>query len=146
MVRYILLFSCIFRSRFKDSLRPHWKTLSNLLLNSDLEVAMVTINILNYVPVPSTLPSGEVVQICGGLVTFFFRVLEIEGKEDHYNTILYTSGLEKSLVLPVLDRFLKLKTDLFLNKKLKNRSIKLCFSQDFAIYRLTLSPVKIVHT
>ena len=56
------------------------------------------------------------------------------------------SGLEKSSVLSVLDRFLKLKTDLFLDKKLKNRSIKLCISQYFAIYRLTLSPVKIVHT
>ena len=55
-------------------------------------------------------------------------------------------GLEKSLVLPVLDRFLKLKTDLFLDKKLKYRSIKLCISQDFAIHRLTLSPVRIVHT
>ena len=55
-------------------------------------------------------------------------------------------GLEKSSVLPVLDRFLKLKTDLFLNKKLKSRSIKLCISQDFAILRLTLSPVRIVHT
>ena len=57
-----------------------------------------------------------------------------------------TPGLEKSSVLPVLDRFLKLKTDLFLNKKLKSRSIKLCISQDFAIHRLTLSPVRIVHT
>ena len=38
--------------------------------------------------------------------------------------ILYKPGLEKSSVLPVLDRFLKLKTDLFLDKKLKNRSIK----------------------
>ena len=56
------------------------------------------------------------------------------------------AGLEKSSVLPVLDRFLKLKTDLFLNKKLKSRSIKLCISQDFAIHRLTLSPVRIVHT
>ena len=28
----------------------------------------------------------------------------------------------------------------------ENRSIKLGISQDFAIYRLTLSPVKIVHT
>ena len=55
-------------------------------------------------------------------------------------------GLEKSSVLPVLDRFLKLKTDLFLDKKLKNRSIKLCISQDFAIHRLILSPVRIVHT
>ena len=33
-------------------------------------------------------------------------------------------GLEKLLVLPVLDRFLKLKSDLFPDKKLKNRSIK----------------------
>ena len=57
-----------------------------------------------------------------------------------------TSGLEKSSVLPVLDRFLKLKNDLFLNKNLKNGSIKLCISQDFAIHRLTLSPVRIVHT
>ena len=56
------------------------------------------------------------------------------------------AGLEKSSVLPVLDRFFKLKTDLFLNKKLKSRSIKLCISQDFAIHRLTLSPVRIVHT
>ena len=29
------------------------------------------------------------------------------------------SGLEKSSILPVLDRFLILKTDLFLDKKLK---------------------------
>ena len=28
----------------------------------------------------------------------------------------------------------------------KNRSIKLCISQDFEIHRLTLSPVRIVHT
>ena len=31
------------------------------------------------------------------------------------------------------------------DKKLKNRSIKLCISQDFAIHRLTLSPFRIVH-
>ena len=59
---------------------------------------------------------------------------------------IYLSGLEKSSVLPVLDRFLKLKTDLSLDKKLKNRSIKPCISQDFAIHRLTLSPVRTVHT
>ena len=35
------------------------------------------------------------------------------------------TGLKKLSALPVLDRFLKLKTDLFLNKKL---SIKLYFS------------------
>ena len=65
-----------------------------------------------------------------------------------YSQILMVSiaGLEKSSVLPVLDRFLKLKTDLFLDKKLKNWSIKLCISQDFAIHRLILSPVRIVHT
>ena len=62
------------------------------------------------------------------------------------NYVKSDAGLEKSLVLPVLDRFLKLKTDLFLDKKLKNRSIKPCISQDFAIHRLTLSPVRIVHT
>ena len=43
--------------------------------------------------------------------------------------IMSAAGLEKSSVLPVLDRFLKLKTDLFLDKKLKNRSIKLYFSR-----------------
>ena len=32
---------------------------------------------------------------------------------------LSISGLEKSSVLPVLDRFLKLKTDLLLDKELK---------------------------
>ena len=48
------------------------------------------------------------------------------------NVTLYTyihtysvSGLEKSLVLLVLDQIWKLKTDLFLDRKLKNRSIKL---------------------
>ena len=55
----------------------------------------------------------------------------------HIYIYIYISGLEKSSVLPVLDQFLKLKTDLFLDKKLKNRSIKLCISQDFAIHRLT---------
>ena len=60
--------------------------------------------------------------------------------------LISVPGQEKSSVLPVLDRFLKLKTDLFLDRKLKNRSIKPCISQDFAIHRLTLSPVRIVHT
>ena len=36
-------------------------------------------------------------------------------------------GLEKSSVLPVLDRFLSLKTDFVLNRKQKNRSIKVRF-------------------
>ena len=36
------------------------------------------------------------------------------------------AGLEKLSGLPVLDQFLKLKTDSFLDKKLKNRPIKLC--------------------
>ena len=58
----------------------------------------------------------------------------------------FCSGLEKLSVLLVPDQFLKLKTDLVLEKKLKNRSIKLCISQDFAIHRLTLSPVRTVHT
>ena len=43
--------------------------------------------------------------------------------------MVYGSGLEKLSVLPVLDRFLNLKTDLFLDKKLKNRSIKIYFSR-----------------
>ena len=37
------------------------------------------------------------------------------------------TGLEKSSVLPVLDRFLSLKTDFVLNRKQKNRSIKVRF-------------------
>ena len=37
------------------------------------------------------------------------------------------SGLEKSSVLPVLDRFLSLKTDFVRNMKQKNRSIKVRF-------------------
>ena len=37
------------------------------------------------------------------------------------------AGLEKSSVLPVLDRFLSLKTDFVLNRKQKNRSIKVRF-------------------
>ena len=41
--------------------------------------------------------------------------------------IKFVTGLEKSTVLPVLDRNLKLRTDLFLGKRLKNWSIKLCF-------------------
>ena len=36
-------------------------------------------------------------------------------------------GLEKSLVLPVLDRFLSLKTDFVLKREAKNRSIKIPF-------------------
>ena len=56
------------------------------------------------------------------------------------------TGLEKSSVLLVPDLFLKLKNDLFLDKKRQNQSTKLCISQDFAIHRLTLSPVRIVHT
>ena len=73
------MYEPFFRSRFKESLQPHWQSLSNLLLHSDLEVAMVTINILNYVPIPVALPSGVVVKVCGALVALFFRVLEIEG-------------------------------------------------------------------
>ena len=38
-----------------------------------------------------------------------------------------TAGLEKSSVLPVLDRFLSPKTDFVLNRKQKNRSIKVFF-------------------
>ena len=37
---------------------------------------------------------------------------------------IWVPGLEKSLVLPVLDRFLSLKTDFVLNRKQKNQSIK----------------------
>ena len=40
---------------------------------------------------------------------------------------LSQAGLEKSSVLPVLDRFLSLKTDFVLNRKQKNRSIKIRF-------------------
>ena len=39
----------------------------------------------------------------------------------------YIPGLEKSSVLPVLDRFLSLKPDFVLNRKQKNRSIKVRF-------------------
>ena len=73
-------------------------------------------------------------------ISFLSRAL-IRVWDNDYNT-----GLEKSSVLPVLDRFLKLKTDLFLAKTLKNRSIKPCISQVFAIHRLTLLPVRIVLT
>ena len=40
---------------------------------------MVTINILNYVPLPVTLSSGAVLKMCGALVALFFTVLETEG-------------------------------------------------------------------
>ena len=40
---------------------------------------------------------------------------------------MYLAGLEKSSVLPVLDRFLSLKTDFVLNRKQKNRSIQIRF-------------------
>ena len=47
---------------------------------------------------------------------------------------VYQSGLEKSSVLPVLGRFLSLKTDFVLNRKQKNRSIKVrFFSVQFSI-------------
>ena len=39
----------------------------------------------------------------------------------------YISGLEKSSVLPVLNRFLSLNTNFDLNRKRKNRSIKVRF-------------------
>ena len=39
----------------------------------------------------------------------------------------FMAGLEKSSVLPVHDRFLSLKTDFVLNRKQKNRSIKIRF-------------------
>ena len=45
----------------------------------------------------------------------------------NYLQILLITGLEKSSVLPVLDRFLSLKTDFVLNRKQKNRSIKFHF-------------------
>ena len=83
-------------------------------------------------------------QMCTGIVQFL--VWALCDRPTKAIQRLCRAGLEKSSVLPVLDRFLKLKTDLFLNKKLKNRSIKPCFSQDFAIHRLTLLPVRIVHT
>ena len=44
-----------------------------------------------------------------------------------HNISIYQSGLEKSSVLPVLDRFFSLKTDFVLNRKQKNRSIKIRF-------------------
>ena len=50
-------------------------------------------------------------------------------RNDHkYRTDVHCeSGLEKSSVLPVLDRFLSLETDFVLNRKQKNRSIKVRF-------------------
>ena len=44
--------------------------------------------------------------------------------EDPAGVAISEAGLEKSSVLPVLDRFLSLKTDFVLNRKQKNRSIK----------------------
>ena len=86
----------------------------------------------------------------GMKMTEKYKVISLSGQHHcgklNENSFTCRAGLEKSSVLPVLDRFLKLKTDLFLDKKLKNRSIKPCISQDFAIHRLTLSPVGIVHT
>ena len=59
--------------------------LSSLLLYDDLEVAMVTISILNYIPMPDNLTSGEMVQICGAVVALFFRILEVEGR--YYSSV-----------------------------------------------------------
>ena len=73
---------------------------------------------------------GKVREFCGWPGKFR-KDLESQGKirvlENKW--LWQAAGLEKSSVLPVLDRFLKLKTDLFLDKKLKNRSIKLYFSR-----------------
>ena len=56
------------------------------------------------------------------------------------------SGLEKSSVLPVLDRFLSLKTDFVLNRKQKNRSIKVRFFRPILNDSLYFIPVKAIYS
>ena len=56
----------------------------------------------------------------GGLSLPRKSVVRLTDRPDMTLDVYRGPGLEKSSVLPVLDRFLKLKTDLFLNKKLKS--------------------------
>ena len=72
----------------------------------------------------------------------FYSGLQTSGKHTHKVSkekkniwllnMLPTPGLEKSSVLPVLGRFLSLKTDFVLNRKQKNRSIKVRFFPSYS--------------
>ena len=58
----------------------------------------------------------------------FFNSISVDyGMVNMKGAMYCRAGLEKSSVLPVLDRFLNLKTDFVLNRKQKNRSIKVRF-------------------
>ena len=51
-----------------------------MLQHNDLEVAMVTLKILNCIEVPGNLPSTEALRVAGSLVALFFNVLELIGE------------------------------------------------------------------
>ncbi|XP_052267414.1 integrator complex subunit 5-like [Dreissena polymorpha] len=70
--------SAIVRCTFKHCLQSHWASLTPLLLHTDLDLAVMTLNILNYVTLPSTLSSAVGLQAAGSLVALFFSLLEIE--------------------------------------------------------------------
>ena len=73
---------------------------------------------------------GVIMSICLSVHYAFFRTRYLKNRLRYEADIWHTvslPGLEKSSVLPVLDRFLSLKTDFFLNRKQKNRSIKVRF-------------------
>ena len=61
----------------------------------------------------------------------YYAVLTGHSKYSDISKNYCHPGLEKSSVLPVLDRFLSLKTDFVLNRKQKNRSIKVRFFRPF---------------
>ena len=67
---------------------------------------------------PRTVPFFLLVSLLDG---YSFPNVLVKG------IVAFKPGLEKLSVLPVLDRFLSLKTDFVLNRLQKNRSIKVRF-------------------
>ncbi|KAL4237625.1 Integrator complex subunit 5 [Mactra antiquata] len=67
------------RFTFKSALEGHWLSLSQLLMYNDIQVAMVTLQLLNYATLPDNMSGGAAVNVCGSLVALFFNIL---GNED----------------------------------------------------------------
>ena len=62
-------------------MKKQWEAFLPLLTNDDLHLVLKTVNVLNALEIPTNISSATALRLCSTLLNFFFRSLEVEGKE-----------------------------------------------------------------
>ncbi|KAL3871772.1 hypothetical protein ACJMK2_039750 [Sinanodonta woodiana] len=70
------------RSQLRNCFQSHWDALCQLLLHSNIMVAIATLKVLNIIGRPKRLTSTSVLHACGMVLSLFFRILEFQDDKE----------------------------------------------------------------